>query len=197
MMHTVESLISFRERVVSAFTEKKIRSPIHLPSDGQALPLLKIFARFRPGVDWLFSGWRSMWHCLLAGMPEEELFQAILYGRSMFIQSREHRIFCSSIVGGILPIACGKALRIKERNRDEWVYCFCGDMTATTGVYQLARQFQRLWKLPMRFVVEDNQHSTDTPTFSVWGGQIYFDSDYYYRYERTVPHVGCGVHVEF
>lgn len=199
MTHTKESLIAFRDKVSQAFVDKCIRCPIHLNSDEQAEPLLRIFSEFRQGIDWLFSGWRSMWHCLLAGMPEDELFKAVRSGRSMFIQSKERRIFCSSIVGGILPIAAGVAMGIKRNSVDGRVYVCVGDMTATTGLFYEFERFWRLNELPVRVIIEANGLSTDTPTQEAWGAtnSIAITQPSTYHYRRTVPHVGVGQYVEF
>lgn len=218
--HTPESLIAFRDRVADAFREKRIRSPVHFPSDTQAEPLLRIFEGYREG-DWCFSGWRSMWHCLLAGIPEDELFQMMLDGRSMYIQDKARRVVCSSIVGGILPIAVGVAMGIKrqretlehhtgmaygysaeryeaEKAGGPTVWVFVGDMTATTGLYHEAVQYAIGHGLPMRFVVENNGYSTNARTRETWQSasnrMAFIDG---YSYERTMPHVGLAERVSF
>lgn len=197
MPHTRESLIAFRDRVAQAFLDRQIRCPVHLNSDEQAEPLIEIFRGFRPGVDWLCSGWRSMWAALLAGIADDELFDMIVAGRSMFIQSRSHRVFCSSIVGGILPIAAGVAAEIKERALDSRVYCLIGDMTATVGLFHEFTEYCSRRDLPVRVIIEDNEMSTDTPTVDAWGGSTRSVEVIRYRYQRTVPHVGCGRFVQF
>ncbi len=115
MTHTVESLTTFTERIRIAFLAKSIPGPVHLCSDTQAQPLIDIFKDIRP-QDWVFSTWRSSFHALLKGIPEADVFAQIIEGRSMYLSSREHRFYCSSIVGGILPIALGVAAGIQEDN---------------------------------------------------------------------------------
>jgi len=211
MTHTPASLIAFRDRVADAFREKRIRSPVHFPSDSQAEPLVSIFKDFREG-DYCFSNWRSMWHVLLAGMPEEELFDMILQGRSMYIMSARYRVFCSSIVGGILPIALGVAWSIKEQARKlereaakmlevgtiemPRVWVFVGDMTARTGLYHEFEQYALGHELPIRVVTEDNGLSTNTPTDDVWGPGCTLRTTYY-QYQRNMPHVGLAERVNF
>jgi pyruvate dehydrogenase E1 component alpha subunit len=197
VIHTVDSLIAFRERVVKAFLDKHIRSPIHLPSDGQAEPLINIFQDFRPGVDWCFAGWRSMWHALLAGIPEDELFQMILDGRSMYLMDKRRRVFCSSIVGGILPIALGTAMAIKLCKENGRVFVFIGDMTARTGLFHEFEQFVFGHTLPVRVFIEGNGLSTDTPTSEAWGVPRSVWTHQIYRYQRNLPHVGVGQFVNF
>lgn len=202
---TPERLCAFSNRVADAFRNKRIKSPVHLCSETQAAPLIEIFRDFRPGIDYLFSNWRNSFHCLLAGVPEDELFDAILAGRSMYFCSREHRIICSSIVGGILPIALGVALGIKRsevaaagyRLPDEWgsrprVHCFIGDMCARTGLFHEFKQFCEGHDLPVRVVVEDNGFSTNAITAFTWGFQSEPLDMVSYKYARTWPH--CGLH---
>ncbi len=196
MTHTAASLIAFRDRVEAAFLDRRIRAPVHLPSDSQAEPLLRIFEDIRP-QDWVFSGWRSMWHALLKGMPEGDVFQMILDGRSMYLCSREYRFMCSSIVGGVLPIALGVAAGIKGDGEDARVWCFVGDMTYRSGLFHECFEYANGHALPFSVVVEDNGLSTDTPTIEAWGRANGVPDIRYYRYARNKPHVGVGTHVSF
>lgn len=197
--HTPETLIAFRERVKTAFIEKRIPAPVHLPG-GNEQQVIDVFRHVLPG-DWVFSGWRSMYHALLHGIPEEALFDMILAGRSMYIMSREHRFMASSIVGGILPIACGVAMAAKRLRTEGRVWVFVGDMTSTIGLFHEMREYSVKQELPVCFVVEDNGYSTGTPTDAAWGiGAQQWTRpsiEIRYEYERTTPHVGVGVHVDF
>ncbi len=195
---TKERLIAFEERVKQAFLDKQIHAPIHL-SGGNEDALLDIFREVQP-QDWVFSGWRSHYHALLKGIPEDELFQQILEGRSMYVMSKKHGFVCSSIVGGILPIAAGVAAGIKRKGN--WypytptVHVFVGDMTARTGLFHEFLEYCRGQDLPVRVVTEDNGLSTNTPTKKVWGSGWKLRTTYY-QYQRMYPHVGVGEHVAF
>ncbi len=192
---TKESLVAFEDRVAAAFEEKRIFSPVHLCSDSQADHLIRIFQDVQP-QDWVFATWRNHFHCLLKGVPEEELFQAILDGRSMTYCSKEHRIICSSIVGGHLPIAAGVALGNKLKKLPDRVWVFVGDMASYTGVYQEFHEYCKGQSLNVKIVIEDNDYSTDTPTEEAWGRGKWITKDRYH-YNRTRPHVGTGTYVNF
>jgi len=219
MKHTKHSLMAFEERVKRAFLDKRIHAPVHLCSEGQAEPLLAIFERVRP-QDWVFSTWRSHWHALLKGVPEDELFEMILDGRSMCLMSREHRFMAGSIVGGMLPIALGVAQGFQLWELEKWkpmtdptrnmnfcdwpaderppqVWVFVGDMCASTGLFQEFLRFASCRGLPVNVMVEDNGLSTDTPTDEAWGDSLEPARLGSYQYERVGPHVGVGEHVEF
>lgn len=199
MTHTPATLLAFRDRVAEAFAAKRVRCPVHLPSDTQAGRLIDVFKDYRPGLDYCFSGWRSMWHCLLAGIPEDELFQMILDGRSMYILHKPRRVFCSSIVGGILPVALGVAWAVKQEKGPERVWCFLGDMGARTGLFHEFWQYVSGHDLPVRVVIEDNGLSTNTPTVEVWGKSSAPNRAKirWYEYTRTHPHVGLTTRVNF
>lgn len=218
MTHTPATLLAFRDRVADAFREKRIRCPVHFPSSEQAAPLIDVFKDFRPGVDWCFAGWRNMWACLLAGMPEDELFQMILDGRSMYPMSAYRHIFCSSIVGGILPVALGVAWSIRKQYRQlereaaamceaTWdkpydgplVYVLVGDMTARTGLYHEFWQYASGHDLPVRVCIEDNGLSTNSQTEKTWGQSPVPNKTRVrrYSYRRDMPHVGLLQRVSF
>ena len=198
-------LIAFERRVADAFEAGLIRAPVHL-SGGNEEALIRIFQQVRP-QDWVFSTWRSHYHALLKGIPEEWLWQEILDGRSMYIENREHRFLSSSIVGGVLPIALGVAMGAKRLGLDERVWCFVGDMTWRTGIADEVRRYARGHELPLRLVQEDNGLSTNTPTREVWGEGFRGQSNgkvtpfnpgaITYSYERQWPHVGVGKWVTF
>ena len=194
--HTVESLLAFEQRVADAFANKQIRAPIHL-SDNNAQQLIDIFKDVKEN-DWVFTTWRSHFHCLLKGIPEEVLFNEIVAGRSMFLNDAKHKIVASAIVGGILPIALGVALANKRMGiMDERVWVFVGDMTARTGIFHEFMQYSEGHALDIKVVVEDNGLSTNTPTEEVWG-VLYGGVDVrYYKYRRDVPHTGIKDWVNF
>ena len=217
--HTKESLLAFRARVEAAWLAGQIRAPVHFPG-GNEEQLLTVFRDVRP-EDWVCSNWRSMYHALLKGVPEDEVYRQVFEGRSMYLSNREHRFLSSSIVGGMLPTALGLAMGIK-RNREDadgfcrvcrWpadrpnkcrcktgtVWAFVGDMTAETGLYHEFVRYVEGHRLPVRVVVEDNGLSTNTPTQATWGriDPYGLSRVQRYWYTRTRPHVGLERRVEF
>ncbi len=196
MTHTVESLIAFEERVAEAFREKRVRAPIHLCSTTQAAPMIEAFKSFQPG-DWAFGTWRSHFMCLLAGVPEDEVFDAIVDGRSMFLQFAKYNVFCSAIVGGILPIALGVAAGVKRSELSGRVHVFIGDMCYKTGLFSEFEQYAHGHELPVRIVVENNGLSTNAITRKTWGESWNLQPPDHYNYERTYPHVGLSQRVSF
>ena len=181
-MLTAEELIAFEADIAREFDAGKIRAPVHLNSPEQAQPLIDIFKDVAP-EDWVLSTWRGTFHALLKGIPPEEVKRQILAGRSMFISSPQHRFLSSAIMGAMLPIACGLAF---EGAR---VWIFCGDMAASIGAFHDAVKFAEGHRLDVRFIVEDNGLSTNTPTEEAWAHGIFNKFTIArYKYQRTCNH---------
>jgi pyruvate dehydrogenase E1 component alpha subunit len=189
-------LIEFEEEIKKIYESGKINSPIHLSGNNED-KLIKIFKKIRKS-DWVFSTWRNHYHALLKGIPREWLKQEIIKGRSMGINSIEHKFYSSAIVAGIIPIALGvaKAIKLKKIKSTAWV--FIGDMTFETGIFHECYKYAKNHKLPLKFVVEDNNLSTNTPTDKVWIKKSKASKDIiYYKYKRKYPHHGTGGWVLF
>ena len=194
---TVHDLQSFEEEVKIFYENAHISAPVHL-SKGNEKEVIEIFQYVHPD-DWVFSSWRNHFHALLHGMDRNVLMKDIVDGRSMSTSNVNPKFYSSSIVAGVIPIAVGTAYSLKMKNSDRRVWCFIGDMTFETGIFYEAYKYTKNFNLPLQFVVEDNNLSTNTPTDETWGGikRDVPDDVIYYRYERGYPHHGTGNWVLF
>ena len=191
-----QDLIDFEKRVQEVYEAGEIRAPVHLSGNNED-QLIKIFKKIDKD-DWVFSSWRNHYHALLHGFDPEELFNLIKEGKSMGINSVKHKFYSSSIVGGSLPIALGVAQSIKLKKETSKVWCFIGDMTFETGTFHECYKYSRNFDLPLEFVIEDNNMSTNTPTDEAWNQKSEIPDDvYYYQYERNFPHHGTGKWILF
>jgi pyruvate dehydrogenase E1 component alpha subunit len=161
-----QDLIAFEDEIAALFNTGKIRAPVHLYY-GNEEQLIRIFRNVRK-QDWVFCSWRSHYQCLLKGVPRELVREEIVAGRSISLCFPEHRVYSSAIVGGVLPIAVGAAMSIQRRGEDAKVYCFMGDMTSETGIAHEAIKYSVNHRLPIHFVVEDNEKSVCTDTREAW-----------------------------
>ncbi len=194
---SIENLISFEDDIKESFEKGNIKAPVHL-SKGNEEALLRIFANIKID-DWVFSTHRSHYHALLKGVDREVLKKDILAGRSICLHDKKNNFFTSAIVAGVLPIAVGVALAIKKNNSSEHVWVFVGDMAAETGIFHESVKYAHRNLLPIRFVIEDNGYSVNTPTQECWGENCFscYAPVLKYSYERGYPHQGSGKWVTF
>ncbi len=198
---TASQLIAFEEKIAEYFNSGRIKAPVHLYS-GNESSLIDIFREIKPD-DWVFCSWRSHYQCLLKGVPQTQLEKAILEGRSIALSFPEFKVYSSAIVGGQLPIAVGAAMSIKLRGVQDKVWCFLGDMTAETGMFQSCSRYALKHALPITFIIEDNNVSVMTDTRKVWNTQtLRFEETrspnvITYKYHSKYPHAGAGVRVQF
>lgn len=196
-----EQLIKFEEDIASCFNQKMIKAPIHL-YNGNEEEMIDIFKRIK-SEDWVFCTWRSHYQCLLKGVPEQEVKDAILKGKSISLCFPQYKVFSSAIVTGVLPIAVGTALSIKLNKSSEHVYCFVGDMTSETGAMWEAFKYSYNHKLPITFIVEDNGKSVCSDTRVVWNQEVLTFEEIelpnviYYQYNTKWPHAGSGERIQF
>jgi len=189
-------LIDFETEVKERYEAGEIKAPVHLASNNEE-QLIEIFEDVGKD-DWVFCSWRNHYHALLHGIPRDTLMDMIVRGKSMSVYSDKPKFYSSSIVGGILPIALGVSKSIKLKGGTNKVWCFVGDMTFETGIFYETYKYSRNFELPLEFVIEDNNLSTNTPVDEAWGGKQTVPSDvYYYEYKSEYPHHGTGNWVLF
>jgi len=190
-------LIDFETEVKERYEAGEITAPVHLSSNNEDA-LIEIFGAHIDEDDWVFCSWRNHYHALLHGIPRDTLMDMIVRGKSMSVYSDKPKFYSSSIVGGILPIALGTAMSIKMKEEKNKVWCFIGDMTFETGLFYETYKYARNFELPLEFVVEDNNLSTNTPVDETWGGKQTVPADvYHYEYKSDYPHHGTGNWVLF
>ena len=206
--YTKEDLIQFEDEIVQMYREGKIKAPLHL-SGGNEEQIIEMFKEVQP-EDFIFTTYRSHYHALLKGMPRQRLVDWIVDCKSIHVMDSEYKIFSSAIVAGTTSIALGYALSIKLKKEKERVWCFIGDMTASTGTFKDCLEYAMNFNLPIIFVIENNGLSTDTKTHEAWGTTEEKIEEYYntlaekypnyikhYKYTRTRPHYGIGEFVIF
>ena len=196
-----KKLIKFEEEIAEYFNSGKIKAPIHLYY-GNEDKIINVFKKIKPD-DWVFCSWRSHYQCLLKGVPAKRIKEEILTGKSISLCFPDYNIYSSALVGGSIPIAVGTAISLKRHNSENRVYCFMGEMTSETGIVHECVKYSRNYKLPIHFIVEDNEKSVCTDTRKVWnqkklsyeGARDKYVS--YYHYKLKYPHAGAGKRVQF
>lgn len=199
--YTSQELVAFETDIAECFNNAQIKAPIHL-YDGNEQHLIDIFTNIQD-EDWVFCTWRSHYQCLLKGVPQKQLKEDILQGKSITLCYPKYNIYSSAIVTGNIPIATGTALDIKRKGETNHVWCFVGDMTSETGTFYENHKYAVNQDLPITYIVENNQKSVCTPTLDVWGikNLTYSGGNtpkvVYYEYESKYPHAGAGKRIQF
>ena len=123
-------------------------------------------------TDEIITGYRDHGHMLAAGMDPKAVL-AELTGRaagaahgkggSMHMFSAENRFYGGhGIVGAQVPLGAGLAFANKYRNDGGVCFTYFGDGAANQGQVYEAFNMAELWKLPVVFVVENNQYAMGT-----------------------------------
>jgi pyruvate dehydrogenase E1 component alpha subunit len=197
---TKEQLVDFEIDIANCFNNAMIKAPVHL-YDGNEEQMINIFKNVEP-EDWIFTTWRSHYQCLLKGVPQEQVKQDILDGKSITLCYPEYNVYSSAIVTGNIPISTGVALDIKRKGGNNHVWCFVGDMTSETGAFFENWKYAVNHDLPITYVIENNGKSVCTETHKVWNtDELYFAKEtrkiIYYEYQTRYPHAGAGARIQF
>ena len=84
-------------------------------------------------------------------------------GGSMHMFDAEHRFFGGhGIVGGQIPLGAGIAFAEKYRGSKSVTVCYMGDGAVRQGAFHEALNMAMLWKLPVVFVIENNNYAMGT-----------------------------------
>ena len=138
---------------------------------GQEAVVVGMQAAIREG-DSVITSYRDHGHMLACGMDAKGVM-AELTGRiggyskgkggSMHMFSREKAFFGGhGIVGAQVPIGAGLAFAHKYLENDKVSLTYFGDGSANQGQVYEAFNMAALWKLPVVFIIENNQYAMGT-----------------------------------
>jgi len=169
-LQTMTLIRRFEERAGEMYARAKVGGFLHL-SIGEEATIVGS-ARALRDSDYLISTYRSHGHALVRGTPPENVM-AELFGRvdgcsggrggSMHMFDIARRFMGGyGIVGGNLPIAAGLALACDYRGTDDVTLCVFGDGASNQGTFGETLNLAALWKLPVVFMVTNNQFGMGT-----------------------------------
>src|ERR1035437_2195052 len=169
-LETMTLIRRFEERAGEMYARAKVGGFLHL-SIGEEATIVGS-ARALRDSDYLISTYRSHGHALVRGTPPENVM-AELFGKvdgccngrggSMHMFDLANRFMGGyGIVGGNLPIAAGIALSSDYRATDEVTLCTFGDGASNQGTFGETLNLAALWKLPVVFMVTNNQFGMGT-----------------------------------
>ena len=139
---------------------------------GQEAVAVGIQSALEAGKDSVITGYRDHGHMLAYGI-DPKVIMAELTGReagisrgkggSMHMFSVEHRFYGGhGIVGAQVPLGAGLAFAHKYREDGGVCVAYFGDGAANQGQVYETFNMASLWKLPIIFVIEDNQYAMGT-----------------------------------
>jgi TPP-dependent pyruvate/acetoin dehydrogenase alpha subunit len=162
----------FEERVKSTFEEHPgvIRGHTHL-ADGAEASIVGSLAALRP-EDQLTTTYRCHGYPIALGTDTKALMAEIYgretgickgYGGSMHLTDVERGFLgTSGIVGQGIPHAAGVAWGAQIRGQGQVVLSFFGDGASKQGAFHETLNIASLWKLPVVFVMENNNYQAYT-----------------------------------
>jgi pyruvate dehydrogenase E1 component alpha subunit len=141
---------------------------------GQEAVAVGLQSALDPERDSVITGYRDHGHMLAYGL-DPKIIMAELTGReagiskgkggSMHMFSTEKRFYGGhGIVGAQVPLGAGLAFAHKYRGDGGVCIAYFGDGAANQGQVYETFNMASLWKLPIIFVVEDNQYAMGTAT---------------------------------
>jgi len=162
----------FEEHVKRTFLEHPgaMRGHTHL-ADGAEASIVGALAT-RNDADFVMPSYRCHAQPIVLGTPPRKIM-AELYGRkdglckgfggSMHLADPE-RYFpgTSGIIAQSIAHAAGAALTAQVKKTGQIVYCFFGDGAAKQGAFFETLNLAAIWKLPVVFILENNEYQAYT-----------------------------------
>jgi len=160
----------FEEKCGHLYIQQKFGGFCHLYI-GQEAVLSGMMQAIRP-TDRVITAYRDHAHPLVMGSDPNRVM-AELYGKqtglskgkggSMHMFDKTKNLFGGhGIVGAQIPMGAGIAFADKYRGEDHVTVCFFGDGAARQGALHETFNMAMTWKLPVIFIIENNQYAMGT-----------------------------------
>jgi pyruvate dehydrogenase E1 component alpha subunit len=160
----------FEEKCGQLYIQQKFGGFCHLYI-GQEAILAGMAAAIDP-TDRMITAYRDHAHPLIIGTDPKKVM-AELYGRntgtskgkggSMHMFDKERNLFGGhGIVGGQIGLGAGIAFADRYNNEKRATICFMGDGAARQGILHETFNMAMVWKLPVVFIIENNQYAMGT-----------------------------------
>ncbi|MCA0429522.1 MAG: pyruvate dehydrogenase (acetyl-transferring) E1 component subunit alpha [Bacteroidetes bacterium] len=160
----------FEEKTGQVYVQQKIKGFCHLYIGQEAIVAGTVSATKKE--DKHITAYRDHAHPIGLGMHPKyimaEMYAKITgcskgKGGSMHIFSKEHNFVGGhGIVGGQVPLGAGIAFAEKYLGTDNVCVCSMGDGAVRQGALHEAFNMAMTWKLPVVFIVENNQYAMGT-----------------------------------
>jgi pyruvate dehydrogenase E1 component alpha subunit len=172
-MYWYESMLlmrKFEEKCGQLYTQQKFGGFCHLYI-GQEAVLAGMATAMQKG-DKAITAYRDHAHPLVMGVHPKYVM-AELYGKSTGLSKGKggsmHMFYVKGglygghgIVGGQIPLGAGLAFADKYKGNKNVTYCAMGDGAIRQGVLHETFNMAMLWKLPVVFIIENNNYAMGT-----------------------------------
>lgn len=161
----------FEDAIMDLFNRNLVRGSTHL-CQGQEAVSVGVCAALRQ-TDTITCTYRGHGAVIAKGAPLDACFGEILgragglcggKGGSMHLTDVSvGALGSNAIVGAHLPISVGAALTAAYRGTDEVSVAIFGDGATNIGIFHEALNLAAVWRLPVVFVIENNQYGEYSP----------------------------------
>jgi pyruvate dehydrogenase E1 component alpha subunit len=160
----------FEEKASQLYIQQKIRGFCHLYIGQEAVVAgaMSVIGK----DDNMISAYRDHIHPIAKGVSPNAVMAELMAkitgcskgkGGSMHMFSAEHRFFGGhGIVGGQIPLGAGIAFAEKYKGTSNVTLCYMGDGAVRQGALHEAFNMAMLWKLPVVFIIENNNYAMGT-----------------------------------
>ncbi len=160
----------FEEKSAEFYTAGQIGGFLHLYIGEEAVAVGACKA-LRPDDD-LITAYRDHGWAIARGLDPKRVMAELLgkasgvsggKGGSMHLANTELHFYGGhAIVGGHIPLATGLGLGISYKGEDRAVLAVMGEGSTNIGYFHEAVNMAALWKLPVVYLVENNQYGMGT-----------------------------------
>ncbi len=173
MKHAYEMMVrirKFEEMAAQAFTRSELSGNIHLSLGHEASAVGTSLALEK--TDYITTTHRGHGHCIAKGARTDKML-AELFGKetgychgrggSMHVVDTDLGILgANGIVGAGIPLATGSAYASKLRGDNSVSVAYFGDGASNQGTFHESLNMAAAWKLPVVYVLENNQYGVST-----------------------------------
>jgi pyruvate dehydrogenase E1 component alpha subunit len=115
--------------------------------------------------DWMVPAFREMGTMLAKGVTLKELFLYFMgYEDGSAFKNAKNTLPISVPISSQLVHAAGLGYAVKYNKEDKVVFGFVGDGGTSEGDFHEAVNFAGVWKVPVIFIIQNNQYGISTPT---------------------------------
>jgi len=160
----------FEQTALKYYNQGKMGGFLHLYIGQEAVAVGTVLLMGKN--DHVITAYRDHGHALAVGMSMNECMAELLgkatgcsrgKGGSMHFFAPDKNYWGGhGIVAGQTPLGLGLAYGLKYKGLKGCCLCYMGDGAVNQGVYHESLNLAALWKLPVIYIIENNQYSMGT-----------------------------------